>query len=338
MNVRIPSAPVCALALLLAACGGGGGDPGPTGPTDAARVQAATQTANTNPACSTSVLPEGFYWEIGDRDAARASGTVAGNNTPSPTQVIAIASSSKWVYSTYALQKRGGLLTADVPYLNFTSGYVYPLGSGNESSCSVGETVGQCAAGVSQQASAVGKFFYSAGHFQYHAANVLGLSALTASQLTTEVTGTLATTDFVYLQTNLAGALNASAQSYAAFLRRMLRGDYRMSTQLGSNKVCASSACAAGAVFSQAPTDEAWSYSLGHWVEDDPTVGDGAFSSAGALGFYPWIDKTRTWYGVVARRAASTGNQDGQKSLRCGRLIRQAWVKGVAVTGTTPTP
>jgi len=32
-------------------------------------------------------------------------------------------------------------------------------------------------------------------------------------------------------------------------------------------------------------------------------VGDGAFSSPGAFGFYPWIDRTKTNYGVLARSA-----------------------------------
>lgn len=344
MSIRRPAALATCLALQLAACGGGGGAgapppaPPPGGaPDEATRIAAATLTATTNPACSTSALPEGFYWEIGDRDGARVSGSVAGSNTPTASQAIAIASSSKWVYATYVLQKTGSLRSADLPFLNFTSGYVYPLG-GNEATCPVGQSVGECADGVAQQPAAVDRFYYSAGHFQHHAANLLGLAPLKASALTTEITSQVGAFDFVYLQTNLAGALNASAQGYAGFLRRMLRGDYVMSQQLGSGKVCASQVCAAGAVLSPAPTDEAWNYALGHWVEDDPVLGDHAFSSAGALGFYPWIDASRTWYGVLARRAASTAGQEGTKSMRCGRLIRQAWVQGAAVTSTTPTP
>ena len=170
----------------------------------------------------------------------------------------------------------------------------------------------------------------------------IGLAAQTGNgvgaALTSEITSQVGSFDFTYLQTNLAGGLNASASGYAGFLRRMLRGEFVMSSQLGSRKVCASSACTAGEVLSPAPPDEAWNYSLGHWVEDDPKVGDHAFSSAGALGFYPWIDSTKTWYGIVARRATSAAGQEGVKSMDCGRLIRQAWVTGVQVTGTTPTP
>lgn len=100
------------------------------GPTEATRIAAATQTANTNPACSITALPEGFYWEIGDRNGLRASGSVVGNRTPAPTEVIAIASASKWLYSTYVLQKVGSVRQSDVPFLNFTSGTVFPPAMG----------------------------------------------------------------------------------------------------------------------------------------------------------------------------------------------------------------
>ncbi len=307
------------------------------GPTEAARIAAATQTATTNPACSLSTLPEGFYWEVGDKNGLRASGSVAGTSTPSATQVVAVASASKWIYSTWVLQKVGSVRQSDVPFLNFTSGTVFPASMvTKEVLCGGTETVAECAASTVERPSAVGQFYYSAGHFQRHAATVMGLGAMNGAALTAEITSTIGAFDFRYLQTNLAGGLNASASGYAAFLQRMLRGEYVMSAQLGAEKVCASSACVAGAVQSPAPPSEGWNYSLGHWVEDDPIVGDHAFSSAGALGFYPWIDRTKTWYGVVARRAMTP--DQGVASLRCGRLIRQAWVTGVATTSTTPTP
>ena len=68
-----------------------------------------------------------------------------------------------------------------------------------------------------------------------------------------------------------------------------------------------------------------WHYSLGHWIEDDP-AGDGAYSSPGAFGFYPWIDTSKTLYGVVARIVLA-GAYD---SALCGAQIRKAWVTGVA--------
>ena len=57
------------------------------------------------------------------------------------------------------------------------------------------------------------------------------------------------------------------------------------------------------------------------------TGDDGAVSSAGAFGFYPWLNQARDTYGILARKdEAGTGFA----SVRCGRLIRKAWETGVA--------
>jgi hypothetical protein len=83
-------------------------------------------------------------------------------------------------------------------------------------------------------------------------------------------------------------------------------------------------------------TNESWHYSLGHWVEDDPVVGDGAFSSPGRFGFYPWVDASKTYYGVLARFDAVHVDDPNPKeasyitSVKCGRLIRHAWETGQA--------
>jgi hypothetical protein len=84
---------------------------------------------------------------------------------------------------------------------------------------------------------------------------------------------------------------------------------------------------------------ESWHYSIGHWIEDDPVVGDGAFSSPGALGWYPWIDKSQKYYGLMARENLNTaaGNFEGYQSAVCGRLMRNAWETGVEQTGAAPT-
>jgi hypothetical protein len=63
-------------------------------------------------------------------------------------------------------------------------------------------------------------------------------------------------------------------------------------------------------------------------VENDPVWlaggGDAAYSSPGLAGFYPWIDSSRTYYGVLARIDLSQGA--GGASTACGRLIRKAWL------------
>jgi len=106
----------------------------------------------------------------------------------------------------------------------------------------------------------------------------------------------------------------------------------KLGAQLAAASVCTNPATCPTAVYSPIPgssgANESWHYGLAHWIEDDAVVGDGAFSSAGAFGFYPWIDATRTIYGVLARRG--TAGNAGYNSAQCGRLIRKAWVTGVA--------
>jgi hypothetical protein len=51
--------------------------------------------------------------------------------------------------------------------------------------------------------------------------------------------------------------------------------------------------------------------------------------SPGAFGFYPWIDSTKTWYGILAHYDNS-GEGAYFDSVECGRLIRKAWITGAA--------
>jgi hypothetical protein len=82
------------------------------------------------------------------------------------------------------------------------------------------------------------------------------------------------------------------------------------------------------------PSPLAWHYSYGHWVEDEPGTGDGAFSSPGKFGFYPWIDASKTYYGIVAREDLTPGGTiqtaPYYQSALCGRAIRKALLTGVA--------
>ena len=56
-----------------------------------------------------------------------------------------------------------------------------------------------------------------------------------------------------------------------------------------------------------------------------PNVGDGAFSSPGLFGFYPWVDASKSYYGILAR-VMPAGALD---SVGCGRIIRKAWETGI---------
>ena len=261
-------------------------------------------------------------------------------NSAAPTYtgatVMAIASASKWLYGAYVVQLRQGQLTdSDVKFLTFRSGYT------NFSRCLPGQTVDACEAyqnnGV-YSARTDGYFSYGGGHMEKHASGI-GLGAADNAGLTAAVQGQLGSdVALIYTQPQLAGGVATSADNYAVFLRKILSGQLLMKAALGTHAVCTNPATCAQALNAPVPPSESYHYSIGHWVEDDPVNGDGAFSSAGAFGFYPWIDASKSWYGIVARKDGSRitdqDNPDaaghGFDSLQCGGLIRAAWMDGVA--------
>jgi CubicO group peptidase (beta-lactamase class C family) len=160
---------------------------------------------------------------------------------------------------------------------------------------------------------------------QKHAV-LLGLGDLDDDELADEIQSVIGDYSFRYSQPQLAGGIVVNADDYGNFLRHLLSGDLLLGQQLGTHAVCTNPATCASADYSPMYT-ESWHYSLGHWVEDDPVYGDGAFSSSGAFGFYPWIDASGSWYGIVARE--SHDSESGHPSAMCGRLIRKAWLTGV---------
>lgn len=311
-----------AFALWLVSCGGGGADPFPA-PTETERVTAATVTAQSAANACAAIQP--FYWEVGNRAAASASGSVGGT-TYSAASAMNIASASKWLYGAYVVQRRDGVLAPDdIKYLTFRSGYT------SFSTCLPGNTVTQCAQRANNgdyTAADDGRFAYGGGHMQQHAANLMGLGALDSAGLAAELQSQIGVDiAMTYSQPQPAGGVVSTASDYARFLRKLLRDELLLGAALGTNKVCTNPTACSTAVNTPVPLDESWSYSLGHWVEDDPGRGDGAFSSAGAFGFYPWIDAGKTTYGIVAREA---GAGSGTASMYCGRLIRKAWFTGAA--------
>jgi hypothetical protein len=319
---------VILISIVLSACGGGGDSaatsppPGGGSASDAARISAATATANSSTNACAPIQP--FYWEIGDRSAAMASGSVGGAS-PTASTPMSIASASKWLYSSYVVQRRGssaGLTAADIKFLNFRSGYT---NFDTVDGCPNTGTIDACLAyknnGV-YSAATDGKFDYDGGHMEKHAAQEMGLGALNNATLAAELQSQIGNFGFIYTQPQLAGGVFTDAASYAGFLRKMLSGALAMNAALGSHAVCTNPLTCGDAKFAPLPSNESWHYSIGHWVEDDPLVGDGAFSSPGAFGFYPWIDSTRSYYGIVAR----TVPQGAFTSVQCGRLIRKAWL------------
>ncbi len=321
--------------LAVAACGGGSDALTTTPPpVEGDPVLAAKATADNNPMCADSKLGS-YYWEIGDANGVLASGTV-GSSAPDRSTPLWIYSASKWLYAANVVQKRG-VNSADVPFLNFTSGY---SNFGNLPVCLLGDTVGDCLVGRDGlDAASVGHFKYDSGHMQHHAANVMGLGSADNADLAADLNATVGDFGFSYTVPQLAAGVVATSSGYAGFLQKMLRGELALGAALGTRKVCANPATPGCDALSAPNTDagEALNYGLGHWIEDDPVLGDHAFSSPGGGGFYPWIDSTKTYYGLVARERAAEGDA-GFNSLQCGRLIRQAWRTSTEVTGTSPSP
>lgn len=321
-------------AVLLAACRDAGDD-GPTEPTpgseNAAKFAAAKATAEAPTGFCAAVRP--FYWEIGDKTGALGSGSVnqAGNATTyTASTTMNIASASKWIYGAYVAERRAGVLTAeDIQFLSFRSGYTNFSLLG----CDNGDTVAECVArstnGVLTPAN-VGKFAYDGGHMQKHAslaAPGMNLGSMGNAALGLEIRRVLGTEiGLTYTQPQLAGGIRSSAADYATFLRKILNNQLRIAALLGTNATCTNPLTCPTAIRTPIDGGLDWNYSMGHWVEADPISGDGAFSSAGAFGFYPWINASKTLYGILARVGGAGG---GEASAQCGVRIRKAWVTGV---------
>lgn len=288
-----------------------------------ASFSAATQTAQQAPACK--ALGD-FYWEIGDARGVLGSGSIGSSYGPDKT--IKMASASKWVFGAYFLQKIGNAQPSaqQVQELEMKSG----RSSFNPVKCVFTRKVEGCLnAGSNAEVKAqdVGKFSYGGGHSQKLAAD-LGLGGLSTDELTREVMGTLGIGGLSYGHPQLAGGLEGPPSAYAAFLRKVVSGQLRMKQFLGYSPVCTLPGSCPNAAYS--PAKAAWHYSLDHWIEDDPNnFGDGAFSSPGAFGFYPWIAADKSTYGLLAReKISATSYLD---SVNCGVRIRKAWFSKQAV-------
>lgn len=332
-----------AAAVAAAVVGCGGGDPEPAAAAAASaaaaadarrtaladvpltqRIAAATKTANSGTNACSAVAP--FYWEIGGRNNALASGSRSGSgNGYTAGTNMNLASASKWIYSSYYLQRQAGVLTdTDLKFLQLRSGYA------SFSVCYPYQTVRGClnyADNGAYDPALDGLFAYDGGHMQKHAV-ASGLGAMDRQALTAEVLAQLGQgLSLQYGVPALAGGGYGNARGYAEMLRRIIRGDLLMGQWLGSHAICTNPlVCPTQAARSPNPDNENWHYSVGHWVEDDPVAGDGAFSSPGSKGFYPWIDARKQFYGLVAREA----EYGYFPSVSCGRLIRKAWMTGTA--------
>jgi hypothetical protein len=343
----LPSAPVFVMTV--------SGHSGPT-PTSMA---AATATANNN---SLNGVLKPFYWEIGDSVGKIVGGSVgvatASNTGVSTAQLaigqplinstrLSIASASKMVYGCYVTQWRGGAANlttgplSDVEFLHMTSGY----SNLPSTECQGIPTVTQCVlsngTANTQTPGEEGFFHYDGGHFEKHGQLYTPLANLSLPALTAAYRAMLNVgTTLQFTQPLLAGGLFGSSDDYALVLRGILNGPgppgLLMHDALGINQVCTwgppqGGPCASAVYSPVAPFN--WQYSTGHWVETDATLNnDGAFSSPGSFGFYPWIDATKTYYGTISVQTPVGGK--GHNSASLGQLIRRAFMTGIEQTGT----
>ena len=326
---------------------------GSTGTPTAGSVAAVNATVKNNPLCGSPIAP--YYWEIGDSTGPLISGSEGSDSSGNPvltSSALSIASASKWVYATYVTQLRGagGLSAQDISFLHFTSGYTNMDDDSASSSAACPradspDSVNSCLKLVNDEgvpfstmnSATVGSFYYNGGHMENHASQLTSLGNLAVTSLASTMLPDLGGDfSFQYTEPLMSGGIQTTPQAYSQLLRHMLDGSLRMHDALGTDQVCTRHSATCNATSS--PIREAWHYSIGHWVENDPaTNGDGAFSSPGAFGFYPWIDATKQYYGVIARQAPnSSGVQQGYASAQCGRLLRHAWLTGVEQTAVLP--
>jgi hypothetical protein len=329
-------------------------------------VNAATQTANDNALC-TAITP--FYWEIGDQNGPPplASGSVGYENGQPivvATTYYSIGSASKMLYAAYVTQVRGaaGILTPDISFLTLTSGYAnMPTTDTAGNVCpqtDTPDTVNTCLALTSPLSQYpdepfsylipedIGMFYYNSGHMEVHAQEYMALGPISVGPIGSPppTLGTMFAAEFWlgagamfnYTEPLMSGGIATTGAVYAGLLRSILNGSLVFRDALGIDQVCTQPSTCPTAIYSPLQKQEAWNYSIGHWVEDNPlTDGDGAFSSAGEFGFYPWIDSTKSYYGIISRY--QTQANSAYASIQCGRLIRAAFMTGSEQTGPLPT-
>lgn len=302
----------------------------------AQNAAAATTVANG----ATCTAASNMYWEIGDLNGVIVSGR-RGLLAPQRTTDLLLASASKWILGAYLLEVHGGPAPqAQRDAARMLSGYP----QFDYSLCATSDTVADCFHRIgnhSHDPALDGHFYYSGGNSQYLATDstLLDLGLLTTAELSQTMQSTLGIS-MAYDDPTLSAMLKGSAASYAEFLKKLMKspqdGGLVMHDYLGHDPV-ATLPCPTGHGGCTPGGNAAWHYGDHYWIEDnaDPgeitigsetvpvLVGDGAFSSLGAFGFYPWISADKQYYGIIARRTILGSGY--LQSIKCGQAIRQAF-------------
>ncbi|MCP5432747.1 MAG: hypothetical protein H6923_05695 [Alphaproteobacteria bacterium] len=300
---------------------------------DAYDSEAAEDAAN-GEACEDA---QPFYWEIGGSSGSPIVSGQVGGSTYGRNTVVAIASASKWIFGAYVIERYGGIpggasgadIVASLDMLNGHTSFSPVL-------CTITLKVGTCftiASNDNVDSGKIGDFNYGGGDGQYAAASsgLLGLGNMTKAQLISEMNSYLSLDgSFAFTNPGVSGGLQASAAGVAEFLQAIMDGTYEISNYLDYSPVattCGNCSSPMGSVNMH--------YTLNHWIEDQtsgtlphgktPGTGDGAFSSPGGLGFYPWITSDLDYYGIVSREDDTAGSYED--SLICGQAIRAAFLE-----------
>lgn len=180
-------------------------------------------------------------------------------------------------------------------------------------------------------------FFYGNAHLQ-----VAGLMAVKASGLASwqalfdefkAQTGLFPTARYDLPSTGnprLAGGMHWNGDEYLAFLRALQAGELlgrSLMAQMLSDQI-------AGLVIANSPTrtgfGEDWHYGFGLWHECESAQYDCVpgerVSSPGAYGAYPYWDRPRDYFGLVARQGMLGTYPNGIAIERAVRAEVEAWV------------
>ncbi|MDR3415513.1 MAG: hypothetical protein P4L83_04930 [Nevskia sp.] len=305
--------------------------------------------------------------------SVQPSGELIPRYTRDKSMLIASSSKwvyGAYVAETRALPGSGGwtMPASYVPFLNFTSGYD---NMGDHCPAELTPTVEACLEAPDQRGSSavpnntrtpadIGRFYYNSGHLEVFEGgadpSIAGVmhgahydDGMLASMIELAFAAKGVDMRLSFIAPILAGGIRTTPGDYATFLRAMLRktdplvmSAFLRPTGADPYAVCTNPSdpnCVDGdgqplAVFTPLPSDVSWHYSITHWIEDDPATGDGSYSSPGRFGFYPWIDSSKTWYGIVARfdrtKAKTTQDAPYYRSVVCGMSIRKAFMTGQA--------
>lgn len=278
-----------------------------------------------------------FYWVIGDETGKLLDGKKG--VTFNEDSRVPIFSASKMVFGAYVLEKiqgKNNLTDALERGLNFTSGQVDPANA----FCNPADTVSSCYTksyknSFSQADFNNRTFRYGSGHMQSIASDLqLGIADKTIATLGGTINSILNfDSELSYISgftiklgplpltqktgPLLAAGIQTNAKSYEKFLTQIVDGTHQYFKDALGHKSVYTTNCSG---------DHCLMYSMGHWVENDF---DGAYSSMGAMGFYPWISKSKTYWGIVVRHdnIVVAGQDNAKESQVCGQQIRKSFLE-----------